>query len=229
MSITVTLNGNTSSLSCNFFPPIELPKRYVCGLTDLTTFNSIPNVDNSNNKFYIGEHVIEIPIGSYELEDIAEYLTTNLKALDEMAVLSIKANNNTLETEVLTNRLIDFTKPDNIGSILGFSGRELKPSLKKYVSHQAINITDVNSIRVECNLVTGAYINNKSVHTIHEFAPDVPAGYKIVEIPRHVIYFPVNTLQISNISVKLVNQDNKLINFRGEKITLRLHFKPEEQ
>jgi hypothetical protein len=80
-------------------------------------------------------------------------------------------------------------------------------------------------IKIECNIVTGAYHNNKLVHTIHEFSPSVPAGFKIIEIPQNVLYMPVSTKIISNIKLKLVDQDGELVDFRGEVITIRLHLR----
>ena len=67
-SLTFTLSGTSSILDAQYFPPIELSphRQYVLGLVELLTFNSIPNIDKNNNKFYIGDHIIELPIGSYK-------------------------------------------------------------------------------------------------------------------------------------------------------------------
>lgn len=112
-----------------------------------------------------------------------------------------------------------------IGPLLGFSSRKLRPH-DMHRLDMRVNINSVNTIRIECNLVSGSYVNNKAVHTIHEFAPTVPPGYKIIEVPRNVIYLPVNVKQITSIIVRLVDQDDNLINFRKELITVRLHLKP---
>ena len=78
---------------------------------------------------------------------------------------------------------------------------------------------------VECNITGGAYINNKKVHTIHEFFPAVPPGFKIIEIPSKVIYQPLVVRSINHIQLKIVNEHGDLVNFRGETITIRLHIK----
>lgn len=89
-----------------------------------------------------------------------------------------------------------------------------------------MDITKINTISVECNIITGSYINETSVHTIHQFSLRVSPGYKISEIPVNVIYLPVNTHQISTLVLKVVDQTGSLINFRGEDISIRLHLKP---
>lgn len=88
-----------------------------------------------------------------------------------------------------------------------------------------VNILTVNSIRIECNITTNAFINNKRVHTIHEFFPNVAPGYKIIEIPNSIIYLPVTIQSIASLTLKIVDQNGDLVNFRGEKILIRLHLR----
>lgn len=225
MSITLTLNGESSLLTANYFPPIELDQNYVCGLISFDTYHSIPNVDITNNLFHIGNHVIEVPVGSYELSDISEFITTKYHQLNEKGILKIQANYNTLQTYI--NSTIDpiyFNKERSIGSLLGFTARKLEQGVE-YHSDKTIDITKINTVIVECNIVNGSYINNTSAHTLHQFSLVVSPGYKITESPVNVIYLPVNTRTISSIVLKVVDQDGNLINFRGEKISIRLHLK----
>lgn len=83
----------------------------------------------------------------------------------------------------------------------------------------------METVRIVCNITSGSFTNGYEDHIIHEFYPTVPPGYKIVEIPANVIYLPVNTTRIHNITVRLEDQTGHLINFRDETITLRLHLK----
>ncbi|XP_065368788.1 uncharacterized protein LOC135961222 [Calliphora vicina] len=107
MSITLTLNGNSSILTANYFPPIALEEDYECSLIDFHTYNSIPNVDEDNNLFHIGDNIIEIPIGSYELEDIADYLESEYEHLANGTVLDatsgLKTNNFKLKNNFVPN------------------------------------------------------------------------------------------------------------------------------
>lgn len=270
-SLTLSLSGNSSILSANYFPPIELKDgEYVCGLIDLQTFNTIPNIDINNNRFHFGpgegEAVpfametpgdgieyniptienektmlnnisitavkcgslyydlseIEIPIGSYEIDDICKFLKKRLEK--DSIKFDLRVNKNTLKCEVLCSQPIDFSGPNSIGSLLGFSARILAPNVV-HESDVSVNIFRVNAIRLECSITTGAYINNTPAHTIHEFCPTVPPGYKIIEVPRNVIYLPVAVRTIHTLTVKIVDQNNQLVNFCGETITIRIHIK----
>lgn len=225
-SLTLTLSGSSSVLEAQYFPPIELAphKNYTLGLIELLTYNSIPNIDIGHNKFYVGKNVFTIPTGSYELADIATYLEKELAK--QNITIRIRLNHNTLRSEIECNYEIYFTPEDSIGRMLGFAPRRLRAG-EKHQSDNLVTILKVNALRVECNLTAGAYINERRVHTIHEFFPSVPPGYKIIEIPSHVIYLPIASKTIDNIQLRIVDQDGDLVNFRGETITIRLHIKSQ--
>jgi len=72
---------------------------------------------------------------------------------------------------------INFGKPKRriTAGILVYCDRE-----KWHEPNVSINIMNVNVIRVECNVIAGAYCNN--AHTIHEFS-SMLSGYKISERP----------------------------------------------
>lgn len=291
-SITLTLSGDSSQLSAQYCPAIDLNDgEYVCGLVDFQTFNSIPNIDDSNNLFYFGytlpvynddnnresneiipnklrsinvvepiqrkneikerassqEHqqdkrrkkraiesaypfkqnlpltVIKIPTGSYELDHLAKYLQKRVE--QKGAKLGLYANNNTLRCELYCNQPIDFSRPNTIGPLLGFHNNQILEANTAYESQLPANILKVNVIRIECNIIRGSYLNNQPSHSIHEFSPRVPPGYKIIEVPQNVIYFPITVKSIERIHLSIVDQHSQLINFRGETITIRLHIK----
>lgn len=221
-SLTFTLSGRSSILEAQYFPPIELSrdKQYVLGLTELLTSNSIPNIDK-NNKFYIGEQTISIPVGSYEIDDIEKFIQSRL---EKDVKFKLVANNATLKTEINSSKQIDFRKEDSIGRLLGFE-KILLEADKTHHSSRPVEILKVNALRVECSITEGAYINNQQARTIHEFFPSVPAGFKIVEVPKQIIYLPVSTKTIDHIALHILDQDGEIVNFRGEVITIRLHLK----
>ena len=170
----------------------------------------------------MGKEEIVIPTDSYEISDIQKYLQNIL--VKKGIEIHIKPNNNTLRSEVLCNREINFRKEDSIAYLLGFEPQILEAN-KVHKSNLPLSIIKVNCLKIECNITTGAYINDQKVHTIHEFFPVVPPGYKIVEVPSHVIYLPVAVKTINQIQLRIVDQDGNLVSFRGETITIRLHIK----
>ena len=223
-SFNLRISGESSILETHYFPPIELSpeKKYVLGLIELLTFNSIPNIDTNCNKIYIGEQVIVLPTGSYEITDINNYIQTQLESTD--ISFSLTANNNTLKSVITSSHRVDFQPADAIAKSLGFSSSVLEAK-KTHTSSDPVKILKFNVLRVECNITGGTYINNKKVHTIHEFFPAVPPGFKIIEVPSKVIYQPLVVKSIKHIQLKIVDEHGDLVNFRRETITVRLHIK----
>lgn len=278
-SFTLTLNGNSSELSANYYPPIELDRdaEYVCGLVDFQTYMSVPNIGEGNNKFcytaaflcelqandtlapsslirhaklvdiQIGEEDIvsavverpgenpivrvlyriclKIPTGSYELDDLARYLNSALEESANGGRIILTYNKNTLKCTMRSTEDILFdSKHSTIGTLLGFADGIYEGN-QTHTSNFVIKITPINVIRLETNITTGAYSNDKLVRTLHEFYPLADVGYKIVEVPKNVIYLPVAVRSIHNFVVRIVDQECNLIDFRGENITLRVHIK----
>ena len=134
MSLTFTLSGNSSVLSVNHFPAIDLnDDDYELGLANFETYHTISNVNSLNNKFYFDKNdkEITIPKGTYELDAINEYLKRTLlqraerlkntnnndvheKDFDDEYPIIVRANHNTLKSEIICAYRINFTKPNNI-------------------------------------------------------------------------------------------------------------------
>lgn len=229
MSITFTLSDTSSVLEANIFPPIQLNGEYEIGLISFLTYNSIPNVDLTNNLFHYGEKnlkFIEIPIGSYEIADLSNVINDLIKKRDgkDSGKVIITTNNNTLTCIIKCTKKIYFNNPRSIGSLLGFNNRIITANVES-TSNTPINIMKVSAIRVECNIASSSYMNGERSHTIHEFYPNVPSGFKIIEQPKNIIYSSVAAQSIDNISLKIVDQVGELIDFRGEIITIRIHLK----
>ena len=74
-------------------------------------------------------------------------------------------------------------------------------------------------------MISGSYVNGGSSSAIHAFFPNVAPGYKIIEIPNRLTFLPVNKSQINTVTLSLTNQNNELINFRGDEVTIKLQLR----
>lgn len=225
----ISIKGSTSHLTCTMFPPFELRGNsdWEIGFLDLMTYNSIPNVEeNINNKLnFEGGYEINFPTGAYEITDINNYVN---KVRPELK-FELIANNNTLKSEIKCSKAVDFTKPNSIRELLGFSEPVVLEADKWHVSPKQVSINKVDVIRVTCNIVKGSYRDGKEGHILHEFYPNVGPGYKIVETPNNIHYLPINKLTtLDEIHIKLEDQNGDLINFRGERIVIRVHIRPKQ-
>jgi hypothetical protein len=241
-SYSFSFSGHGPVISHRFFPQLELPPgHWELGLQYIMTANSIPNVqagENARFAFVLPADVknnimtpdvlnkhrrhVTLPTGCYELDDIAAYIKNELKAFNE--TIKIDANLNTLQTELKSTVWVDFADEHSIAPLLGFRGRVLKPNLK-HVSEHTVDIAPVNVIRVKCNLIKGSYSNGKPDRVLHEFPLVADPGDLIDESPWNMIYLPVDRNSIDEVVIQLVDQNDKLLNLRGEKVSLRLELR----
>lgn len=232
MSLTFTLTGRSSILSHNFNPPIYLEDdlEYEIGLANFDTFNSIPNIDSTNNVFAWWsdddkrENKIIVPEGSYELRDIIDIISELILEKDPSAQIDIVPNEHTVKVSITTNRRINFDVKGTIGSVLGFKKKILNANAT-HISDDEVKILTINTICIDCNLAMGSFLNDRPVHIIHQFFPSVPSNYKIIESPLNIIYYPLTVKTISTITIKVIDQSGKLLDFRNEEVTVRLHLR----
>lgn len=270
------MNGNSSELECNIFPPIDVDEDTQICMLSLQTANSIPNIDVGCNQIaivkkdrekLIGDYILQsktnedvelcllgnkaansdmsvntecnrtdvekninqlivqkytLPTGSYELEKIEAVIKHILPK--SVTKFELRANTTTLKCEMLCSENIDFSVPDSIAKLLGFKNIVYE-SNTVHESENIINIMKVNCIKIECNLISGSFTDGDSSQTIHEFYHSVPVGFKIIEVPKHLVFYPLNTSSISNVKISIRDQEGSLINLRGETITVRLQIK----
>lgn len=230
---TLTLSGNSSVLSTNYYPPIDVSDgEYYLGLINYQSFNTIPNIDETQNVFHIDSYSIVIDTGSFEFDDLKTFILKKINEINtkynKSIKLEIEANKSTLLCEIFSNAEIDFTVKNSIHNLLGFNKIKISPN-KYTVSDNPINIFNINLIKIRCNVTIGSYDNNTPTHELYSFFPAIPSGYKLSECPSKIVYFPLNTTSISTLIIEIVDQNGKLINFRNENQSVTLHLKKKSK
>lgn len=168
---------------------------------------------------------IELPEGSFEFEDIRLMMKDRLSRRG--VAIKLRLDKSTMRCEISSSHRLDFTPADSIGRFLGFPDADtVLEANKLYKSKLPLNISGLNVVRVTCNIAVGSYSNGVEDHILYEFYPSVDPGYRILECPANVIYLPVNSQRIHEITLKVVDENGRLVNFRGEPISIRLHLRP---
>lgn len=238
-SFYILLSEKSTHIKTKFRPVIQLDenRKYEMALVNLETYYSFPNIDSSNNNFrYSPDNGatwtnINIPEGSYEIVDINEYIQRIMRenghyntAADEYNI-TLEPNNNTLKSvlDISTNYKVDFTTANSIRTVLGFNTQVYAAGYNE--SEKIINIISVNSLRITSDIIGSSYSNGLTGNIIYSFFPSVGPGYKIIEVPVNLVYLPIILKTISLMETKLIDQNNKLINLRGEELSIRFHIR----
>ena len=109
-SFQIIVSDDTTHFTNKFNPPIQLKKNrpYEIALVNLETYYSIPNISNKNNTFNysanggVDWNDINIPTGSYDIDDINDVIQRAMKSnghwdeANEEFYVSILANPNTM-------------------------------------------------------------------------------------------------------------------------------------
>ena len=232
------VSGSGSRLRTSYNPPLVFDSSdagYEISLLRLETYFSFPNIDSSNNcvRISIDRGVtwctVKIPIGCYDIDSINEVMqgvlmeTYGERQKEKHVILS--ANRNTLRCilEIRdTTTIVDFNIENSLRTVLGFTAKQYKKK-GRFESENIVNILNVNSILVHCDIVGASRLNGIEAPVIYNFFPDVSPGEKIVSQPKHLIYIPLTIDVIPSMTSWLTDQNQKELDLRGEELTLTFH------
>ena len=120
--------------------------------------------------------------------------------------------------------IVDFNIENSIRSVLGFEGKKYKGK-KRYESENKVDILNVNSIFVHCDVINPSRVNGIPAPIIYSFFPNATPGDKIVSQPQHLVYMPLTLNVISSMTVWVTDQKGNLLDFRGQELTLMFHIR----
>ena len=241
-SIQIHLNSkyadkyvNNSISDCEFnLPMIEIPSQHYIYISvqNATIPYTWYNIDTTNNTliYHLNSvyYALQITQGNYNANQLASFLAKNM------------SGNFIVSYDIITNKFT-FTNPsydfvlNNTSSclgILGFPTNELYSTsiLKSLTSYTMINLLNKSSVYIQSNLLTGNINNNqKSEGTILTSIPINTSPYSLISY-TNISGFKSNLYSnnISFINIKIVDENNNLINLNGcyWNLTLQLDIVP---
>ena len=205
-SFQIIVSDSKTRFKTRFNPTLQLDKDkiYEIALVNLETYNSFPNIDESNNVFIYSPdngnlwEKIKIPEGSYEIYDINNTIHHEMEKkrghydpINEDYYINISANSNTLKSVLILEEdyQVDFNHQNSIAKVLGFTDAKYTGGFHE--SENVVNILSINSILVNIDIISGSYVNGTPRNTIYSFFPKVSPGYKIIESPVNLVYLPI--------------------------------------
>ena len=129
----VILSGRDTSLTATFTTSIEIKGKWALALESISTYNSIPNMTSSNNVFRYNNGTtwksLNLGTGSYEIEQLNTEIVRLMEdngdydLVNDVPYITLEANVSRLTSiiKLSNNYRVDFSVPNSIGPLLGFS------------------------------------------------------------------------------------------------------------
>lgn len=246
MSILINCNSanaeikvSNSDFTVVMQDPIVLPNlNYVCYIRTVDTFNSVPNVDNETIRWTYNGSSFDyiVPTGVYSVEDI----NTVMQEMFDGSELSLSGDWGvdgypvefivSYQTGKITANLNALStcsiERDFANEFFGFDGTSSFVS----VSGLAPNVADVNrgvlNYQITCDLVNRSFSNGQTGQVLTSFSPSVPAWGKVFIEPINPPKLQVNKTNISSVHMKLVDNNNNVLDLNGENLAVQLVIEP---
>lgn len=234
-SIQINLNSkfattyvNGSKCNCIFdLPSIIIPNQnhlHVSVVNAIIPY-SFYNINLSNNIliYIVGgvSYTLNIPLGNYNSIQLAGYLTSNMSGFT-------CTYNSIPNTFTFTNTLLNFTLT-SISTLLktiGFNNVNAVSTSLTLTSSFCANLQNVQCIHIKSNFLTGN-INSSNIYTQDNLCTipvNSPPNSNIVYHNTNSFTTNLYSNILNDIVIKLVNQDNALLDLNGLdwSITLQL-------
>ena len=212
-------------------------KQFEIAVTFLPGYNGIFDVTNKNNYVFLTKSnndgdfsVISIPLGAYEIKSLNMEIKRNI--FEEGCFtranypFTIKPKFSALGSfieisPIFTCSQIAFTPDDGISDLLGFKRKVIheEDNLSDYLD----NILSFDNVFLVTDVAQGMIFKGKRSDINQNFAMDVDTGCKYLEKFRGgLTWYKMESKDfVSIISFRLKREEEKLVSFNGQSITIR--------
>jgi hypothetical protein len=177
---------------------------------------------------------VTFPNGNYQVTDINTYLHTVMKDNGDFNVVSgedvfsinLLPNEVTIKVDItLTNSYQIDLSISKFNELIGFNSAIYNTTTS---SQNRVDITrGVNNLLIHCSLVSNSYSNDKSSDVLYSFVPNTSRGSAIHVEPNIPIFVPMRvTNQLTELTIRITDQQDRVIDFNGESVSLFLIIRP---
>ena len=181
-SFTLVVSDNSSNIQITFSPPLHLQanRDYELAMVNLETYYSFANIRKDNNSFKSSVDegktwtVLHVPTGCYELKAMNAEITC-IRGNSDITSLP---NVNTLQCilpVVGAKYKVSSDVPNSLASVLGFN-QDIFHGVGRHASEKLVNIMNVNSILVHCNIIHSSYMRGTQAPVAYNFFPNAAPG-----------------------------------------------------
>jgi hypothetical protein len=238
-------NVNSSDFSINFSPNLFLGDgRWEMALIKAFMWYSFYNIDTqyeNTTASYSPDNGgtwkdIDILPGQYSIEQLNDRIHAIMKdngdytntVNGDVFDINILADYSTLKIQITisNNYRLDLTGSD-LNLLLGFD--KIIVTSTQLGSDVANINNNVNSIKINCDILTSSYDNSSNSNCLYSFSPNSGPGSQIVVESSKLIFIPVIPARtISSIRVTITDQTNRVLDLHDEPVTIFAYLRPRK-
>ena len=196
----------------------------------MTATSFFPNLNSTNDKFYYSSKAVDkdnkiiieeitLANGCYEISDynkvIQQYCGENIQIILNQASGHVMIK--------LADGWKVYFKDNTWYKELGYE--KITLSDKVNISKNIADITTIQKIYLDCNIIRGAYYKGKLSNILYSFPNNHKFGSLITYAPNPKERMLLINKNFNKIIFKFYDEDGKAIDFQGEPITIRLEIK----
>ena len=233
---TIHIVSETTDIRQKLETPIKLDpsKNYKVAIKYFACYNLIDNITSENNEFHYKLNgstsdwsTLRFVPGAYEIKDINEVIQEVVS--DKRIEFVAHDPTGHIKLKLKPGVKVNFDHNKSFNTLLGSERKSYTNSVGLSENRPQIDLgrslINIKSDLINSGLLTSANNNLVTTQNILFSVPTftVPANYKIIETPARPEYLHITTSTISEINLRIVDENDKLYDFKGEKIVIKLH------
>ena len=233
---TIHIVSETTDIRQKLETPIKLDpsKNYKVAIKYFACYNLIDNITSENNEFHYKLNgsasdwsTLRFVPGAYEIKDINEVIQEVVS--DKRIEFVAHDPTGHIKLKLKPGVKVNFDHNKSFNTLLGFERKSYTNNVGLSENRPQIDLgrslINIKSDLINSGLLTSTNNNLVTTQNILFSVPTftVPANYKIIETPARPEYLHITTSTISEINLRIVDENDKLYDFKGEKIVIKLH------
>ncbi len=204
---------------------------YYVSLIHLTATSFFPNLNEMNNKFYYSSKAVDkdnkiiieeitLANGCYEISDYNKVIQQY--AGDNIQIILNQASGHVM-IKLADGWKVYFDKPNTWHKELGYE--KITLSDKVNISKNMADITTIQKIYLNCNIIRGEYYKGKLSNILYSFANNHKYSSLITYAPNPKERLLLINKNFNKIIFKFYDEDGIAIDLLGEAVTIRIEIK----
>jgi hypothetical protein len=190
----------------DIYPPMDCHRGAKICVLSFSTFYSVKNITDENNCVKIGDKIVELTPGNYNLTQVCEFLSEHEQGKIVNCVPLYALN----KVRIDTKEILDFDIERSLCNLLGFDRKKYSPN-QSHVGEHDPQLNHVQTLSINCLNAEGSFQNGIQSSEIHSAHVLVPPTFRIISEPKNLIYYKIKDTHLTRLIFEVRDETGQLI------------------